>query len=319
MSSFARYAHRAEMMIDRLRPKRGEGDLIIEPYIGYSTSKGVVARGRVLEAPTVGLLDKVLENSGTAGRMLQNFVTSEVAGVELKAGDQTCVSDEEGYFTVSLGNDAVSAGLAPVTIARSGDEFNLPVALTDDNATHAVISDIDDTLIQTGAWQLTRNLWTTFTTSSEERVVFDDTVALIASRLGGVNPVFYVSSSPWNLHQYLLEIFKRANIPMGPIFLRDLGIDETKFIKSSHGSHKGDAINTILAANPDLTFTLVGDTGQHDGTVYLDAIKNNPNRITEVFLRNAGELDAHDADVATKIRSTGTEYYSGQSFDALLS
>ncbi len=56
--------------------------------------------------------------------------------------------------------------------------------------------DIDDTMMQTGAYSLARNLWTTFTGSALTRDVFPDAVALMTRLHDGMNPVFYVSSAP---------------------------------------------------------------------------------------------------------------------------
>lgn len=318
MSKLARYAHFAESYFDRFRPKRGDGELLVEPYLGYSTLSGVVVRGRILEETTLNFLDQVIELSGTPGSMLSNFLTREVSGVEIQLAQYRTISDEEGYFSFEFPFQVDDLDSLNIRLPRTGDEFSMPVISRDPDASHAVISDIDDTVIETGAWQLIRNLWTTFTTPSEERVVFEDTVGLINNRMGNFNPVFYVSSSPWNLHQYLLEIFKRGNVPLGPIFLRDLGIDHDKFIKSSHGSHKGNAIDLILNANPDLTFTLIGDTGQQDGEVYLNAIEMHPGRIAEVCLRNAGELSDTDLLVAEKIKETGVSFFSGPTFDPVV-
>ena len=104
---------------------------------------------------------------------------------------------------------------------------------------------------------------------------------------GGRNPVFYVSSSPWNLHHFLEAVFDRAGLVPGPMFLRDLGITADP-AENSHGGHKGAAIDTLMEANPELPFWLLGDTGQHDAEIYLDAARRHPGRVLRVALREPG-------------------------------
>ncbi|OAN79450.1 hypothetical protein A8B78_12020 [Jannaschia sp. EhC01] len=75
------------------------------------------------------------------------------------------------------------------------------------------------------------------------------------------------------------------------MFLRDLGISEAQFISGTHGSHKTQAIEAILTANPDLKFVLVGDIGQHDPQIYADIVARHPDRFMEVILRRPRILD----------------------------
>jgi len=134
-----------------------------------------------------------------------------------------------------------------------------------------------------------------------------------------INPVYYVSSSPWNLHGFLNEIFERAGLIRGPKFLRDLGISDRKFITNTHGQHKGDAIDEILAANPDLPFILLGDTGQHDAHAYYDAIQRHPGRFQQIILRTPNlNLSESNQEWIEKIKATETPIYVGADYLPLL-
>ncbi|NNK16772.1 MAG: DUF2183 domain-containing protein, partial [Sulfitobacter sp.] len=80
--------------------------------------------------------------------------------------------------------------------------------------------------------------------------------------------------------------------------------------------HKGSSIDTLLAANPDLNFVLVGDTGQHDAFVYHDAIKRHPGRIKAVVLREPGPgPDAESRQVMSDIEEMGVQMLHGPTFD----
>jgi phosphatidate phosphatase APP1 len=103
-------------------------------------------------------------------------------------------------------------------------------------------------------------------------------------------PVFYVTSSPWNLHGFLGRVFKRAQLPKGGIFMTDWGLTPKQWLTPSHDVHKGDAIKRISGWYQDSQFLLFGDDSQHDHTIYADFIRSNPDKIKAAFIRTvAGE------------------------------
>ena len=40
---------------------------------------------------------------------------------------------------------------------------------------------------------------------------------------------------------------------------------------------------------PELPFILIGDSGQHDPEVYLEALEQAPNRIKAIYIRNVSD------------------------------
>lgn len=250
--------------------------------------------------------------------MARNFFTDEMAGVRVASGDVETVSDEEGYFDLTIPALPPGWHTAPLELPDHGVRVAAPVVVPAPEAQLGIISDIDDTILRTGAYWLPRNLWTTATTFISDRVVFEDTIDFIRQCQADINPVFFVSSSPWNLHTYLNTVFEANGVPKGPMFLRDLGISESQFIKSSHGSHKGSAIDSILAANPELDFMLIGDTGQHDAIVYHDAVGRHPGRIKRVVLRHAGRVDDADNEALEALRRSQVDVFTGKTLEPLI-
>ena len=284
-----RVAWRLEKLVDRLAVRRNARRMI-EPYLGYATPEHLIVRGRVLTSLRRSQPKPTQSKWTNFKQMLALFFTAEVSGVEVAAEGVTAVSDAEGYFTILLPRGA-QTGVTDitVTIPDQTTQAICPVFVADPNAAFIVISDIDDTMLQTGAYSLVKNLWTSLTGNINTRNIFPDSVDLMtALSKGGQNPIYYVSSSPWNLFHFLLSIFERSGLVRGPMFLRDLGISEQQFIAGSHGDHKGASIDVILAAHPDLNAILVGDTGQHDAFVYHDAIERHPGRMMAVVLREPG-------------------------------
>ncbi|WP_306115560.1 MULTISPECIES: App1 family protein [unclassified Roseovarius] len=290
---------------------------IIEPYAGYATPEHLVVRGRVHDSFAPAAPRPGQGRFTNLRQMLAMFRTQEVAGATVTAGAQEAMTDEEGYFTLQLERPSV-AGWHDVelTLEANGSTATCPVLVPNPRTSAIVISDIDDTVMKTGAYSLLRNLWTTFTGSALTRQVYPDAAVLLhelAAR--GERPVYYVSSSPWNLYAFLRSVFERASVVQGPMFLRDMGLSETKLITDGHGDHKGQSIDTILAATPDCSVVLMGDTGQKDALIYRDVIERHPGRVKAVVLRAPGPgLDDDDRRAIAALEETGVLVLHGRSF-----
>jgi len=154
-----------------------------------------------------------------------------------------------------------------------------------------VISDVDDTIVKTQATNLFRMLWLTLRSDATTRLPFPGVAAFYRALQQGVqgrsyNPIFYVSSSPWNLYDLLVDFMDAHGVPRGPLFLRDFGLDRDKFIQSSHQQHKLAQINTLLETYDNLPFILIGDSGQKDPEIYCQVARERPGRIRAIYIRN---------------------------------
>lgn len=309
-----------ERVFDRFfrRPKPGR---VIEPYMGYATSSGLIVRGRVLSSVKRNSPVEHQSRWTNFKQILALFLTDEVAGVSVKTETRNSVTDEEGYFSIEVPKGLEAGWQAvDVWVEAETDKVSCPVLVPHPDARFLVISDIDDTVLETGAYVLWRNLWTSLTGNSLTRHVFPDAIEMM-DRLSaeGRNPVYFVSSSPWNFHYFLSEIFERNSLVRGPMFLRDLGVGEKQFITGTHHDHKSSSIDKILEANPDLPAILVGDTGQHDAEVYRDAIARHPGRIASVLLREPGPGPKAAARAAMDdLRESGVPLMHGSDFSGMM-
>lgn len=289
----------------------------IDAYIGYATPDTIVLRGRVLSKLRHAIPLAQQSKLVNLRQMLGMFLTNEVRGETVRCGDVTAQTDEEGYFSLALPRDGRS-GWSTENVCIDGHSELVPVCVfvPADNAQFMVISDIDDTMLQTGAYSLMLNLYTSLTGNSGTRFVFPDAIDLMRTlHEDGRNPVYYVSSSPWNLHDFLAKIFANSNLVMGPMFLRDLGLSKAKLHIKGHGHHKNESIDALLQANPDLPAILLGDTGQHDVQIYRDVIERHKGRIVAVGLRTPGPgLDANDRHDLTTLAATGVPYFAAPNF-----
>ncbi len=281
---------------------------VIDAYAGYATEEYLILRGRVL---------KRLAGSGRpAGegvianlrQMTSLFLTRELSDVTVHAGEVSAVTDAEGYFTLTLPRPSAHGWIdVPVFIDGQDEATVCSGFVPSPDAEIMVISDIDDTVLVTGAFSLARNLWTSLTGSVTSRQVYQDAVALIAGLSAeGRNPVFYVSSSPWNLFGFLEDIFVHNGLVRGPKFLRDFGIRKSNRSAGGHLGHKGGSIQILMRAVPDLTVVLIGDTGQKDAKIYGRIVAEFPNRVGAVVLRETSDgSDACDLGPIAEIEALG--------------
>jgi phosphatidate phosphatase APP1 len=153
-----------------------------------------------------------------------------------------------------------------------------------------VISDIDDTILETGVQRALRMVVQTVTGSALTRTANPGAPELYRDLAAGANPVFYVSSSPWNLHAFLLAFLRHRSFPLGPVLLRDL-------LGTRAGrEQKHQRIEEILDLHPDLSFVLLGDSGEKDPEIYADIVRAHPDRIRAVYIREV-RLDPGDGRV----------------------
>jgi phosphatidate phosphatase APP1 len=157
-------------------------------------------------------------------------------------------------------------------------------------AAYGVISDLDDTVIQSHVTNFLLAARTLFLDNARTRLPFPGVAAfyqaLHAGRGETRNPIYYVSSSPWNLYSLLTEFLDLQGIPIGPLMLRDWDLDRRMIGSDRHQSHKGAIIREIIALQPDLPFILIGDSGQQDPEIYRAIVEEFPDRILAVYIRN---------------------------------
>lgn len=289
--------------------------LMIQPYYGYGTDKQVTLQGRVLEneGVTPPMDDDTLwHNVLNAYRQLDS---DEVAGAVVKAQFQgqthTAVTDEEGYFTFNLqpakrpSSDRLWHNVDLTLLSAPGKQATAVTAtghvlIPPSTAQYGVISDIDDTVLQSSATNYLRAARLIFLQNARTRLPFSGVSAFYQALQQGNsqngNPIFYVSSSPWNLFLMLTEFFKLQNIPQGPLCLKDYGLSKEHLFTSGHRQHKVAQIEKILTIYPNLPFILIGDSGQKDPEIYAEIAENHPHRILAIYIRDVSE-DNRDLEV----------------------
>ena len=288
-------------MADGAGPKHP--DSIILPYRGYGNAEKLVLPGRVLR-------DKPIRPAREGERRWRNFIaflkqieSDEVPWARLRARFRSVVrelrADREGYFRLELpAPRALTAGWQTVELELAGHATTRAlgrVLVPSAQARFAVVSDIDDTVVQTHVMSKVRMLLTVALSNARTRKPFAGVAAFYRAleagvNQAGVNPFFYVSKSPWNLYVPLAEYLQVQGLPEGPLFLRNLGLRMPR-------DHKCAAITALLHAYPALPFILIGDSGENDPEVYADIVRRFPRRIRTIYIRSVNRAPARLAAI----------------------
>jgi phosphatidate phosphatase APP1 len=284
-------------MADGAGPKHADS-VVVLPYRGYGNAERLVLPGRVLR-------DKPIRAARQGERRWRNFVaflkrieSDEVPWARLCARYRGAVrdlrADREGYFRVELpapraleaGWHTVELELAAAPTVHALGRVLVPPA----NARFAVVSDIDDTVVQTHVMSKVRMLLTVALSNARTRKPFAGVAAFYRALQAGGNPFFYVSKSPWNLYVPLAEYLEVQGLPEGPLFLRNLGLRMPR-------DHKCTAIAALLKAYPHLPFVLIGDSGENDPEVYADIVRRFRRRIRTIYIRSVNRAPARLAAI----------------------
>jgi phosphatidate phosphatase APP1 len=155
-----------------------------------------------------------------------------------------------------------------------------------------VISDVDDTVLESRVTHRPTQAKLTFLYNARTRKPLEGVAELYRALQCGtgkgapINPIFYVSSSPWNLYDLIDDFFELNGIPHGPILLRDLAFGPRRFAAFRSHDHKLDNIRRLFGHFPRLRWVLIGDSGQHDAMLYAAAIEEFPGRVIAVYIRD---------------------------------
>ncbi len=312
---------------------------LLVPFLGHGSPRRVQigaravlgrpdARSRLLSVPDDGVLAPVRPAAPAAPARtsrravlrssLSRFLTVEVAHatvtVRTPGGVVTVRSDRDGYLDAVIDDPQLSPGWHDVELTLDrGTTVRAPVLVVSPDVRLGLVSDVDDTILETGLTRGLEFLRITLLTAVSDRAPLPGAAALyraLVCRSGEAGlPVFYLSTSPWNLHEVLLEFIALRGFPLGPLLLTDWGPGRGNLFRIGAREHKLGLIGRILAEHPGMALLLVGDTGQLDPEIYAAAAREHPGRIRAIYVRRTGTHDVRrlaevDA-LAAEVTATG--------------
>lgn len=180
---------------------------------------------------------------------------------------------------------------------------------------YAFISDIDDTIMVSHSARMARRLRELFIKNPRTRKTFaslKEHYQLLAKAYTTIeqpNPFFYVSSSEWNLYDYLVEMFRFNELPEGTFLLNQLKRWKN-LIKTGKTGHEGKLLRVmrIIDAFPNQKFVFFGDNSQQDPAIYQTISEKYSQNIAAVYIRNIRPARADlTRSLLAKIEQKGIE------------
>ncbi len=281
-------------------------DPVVKVYHGYGTSTLMIVFGHVFSLSPLPR-KKYRQNFWTnTFALLRSFMVVRISGAKVrmqwgnKVYEATTASD--GFFRFEWHPETpLPAGIHKVLIEYYTNEDDLINILATGagsvivpyNNQYAFVSDIDDTFLISHSSDLKKRLYVLFTKNAHSRKPFEGVVnhyKLLANSHtdnGHPNPFFYVSSSEWNLYDFIKEFTRMNELPEGVYLLSQIKrLSEVWKTGATKHSTKFMRIARIMEAYPHQKFVLFGDDSQQDPTIYAGIVKHFPGRVLSVYLRH---------------------------------
>uniref|UniRef100_UPI0035938C9A phosphatase domain-containing protein n=1 Tax=Aquiflexum sp. TaxID=1872584 RepID=UPI0035938C9A len=236
----------------KFKRKIGKLDLVrLELFLAFGNDREIFIKGRVIEAYKQSRPSNKKNALQNILASIRRYAGSSIPDARVRLVyqdlDEILVSNEEGLFEKRSIKDAPKDGksdIATLTLLEDegliAEEKTVHIEITRVPEKHSlgIISDIDDTIIISHATTLGRKLWLSVSKNAYTRRPFpgvSDFYAHLTEQ--GQHPVFYVSSSDWNLFDLIQDFLNYRNIPYGPLLLKDPHVNLRNIWKSGGGNH----------------------------------------------------------------------------------
>ena len=307
-------------LVRKLRRLLDRDPYSVVGYRSYGSGERVLVRGRAMENEGImpsGERDSLWRNLVNSYRRIESDPLPN-ARIRATVGGASAelTADDEGFFSawvelpapVSAPDGWIPIGLELLSPMEPGPPVlgETQALLAPPTARFITISDMDDTVLQSHVTSLVQAFRTVLLGNARTRLPFPGVAAfyraLHAGATGGEqNPIVYVSSSPWNLYDLLTDFLDHQQIPRGPLTLRDWDLNREALGRSRLHRFKDAAIRDIMRAYPTLPVILVGDSSQQDPEIYRDVVREFPERVLAIYIRDVKRTAERRAAIAALV------------------
>lgn len=183
-----------------------------------------------------------------------------------------------------------------------------PVFFTDQDIDTLVISDIDDTILQSFTRTKIKRLLTTLFRPYHKRKLVDATNKLYTTLSKSKASFYYVSKSESNLFGLISNFIIHNNLPVGPLILTPY-LRYSQLVKDKKDPlFKFLSICHILDHAPSKPVILIGDDTQADMDVFTKVIEKYGAQIDKVYIHQTSlKTSKKQKSLWTKLENTGTD------------
>ena len=299
---------------------------VVKVYHGYGNVSQMIVFGHVFSLSPLPR-KKYRKNFWTnTFALIRSFMVVRMPGVAVRMvwGGTVCetTTAKDGFFRFEWKHQApMAAGIYKIQVQYYSKETRAVFATGIGSVIiphinqYSFISDIDDTFLVSHSSNLRKRLYVLLTKNAHSRKPFEGVVKhyrLLAGAKTTVespNPFFYVSSSEWNLYDFIKEFTRKNDLPEGVFLLSQIKrLSEVwKTGATKHGT-KFMRIARIFEAYPTQRCVLLGDDSQQDPVIYAGIVTHFPGRVVSVYLRHVYEKNITNVREQIKaIEAAGVE------------
>lgn len=276
--------------------------LDLKLYRGYVNKEELVVFGHVFKswAPDKYRMDR--KGIRHAVSVIHMFRIKPLENVEVKLKfkniEVVTKTLSDGYFRFTIPySEELESGWHPYEVRCKLYKYGIVESselLKPFESKVGVISDIDDTFLVSYSGNFFKKLYVLLLRNINKRKVFEDVVPhyQALSKAGqqnesASNSFFYVSSSEWNLYEFIDSFARLHQLPKAVIKLKKIktGISDFLFTGAGSHDHKFEKIKDIIMFYPNLQYVLLGDDSQKDPYLYERIVKIFPQSIKAIYIR----------------------------------
>lgn len=252
--------------------------------------------------------------------LLRLFMVRPIKGAHVTLQWQnktfTATTSSDGFFKFEWEhNSSLAAGVYEVEVLlvkKKSDNIVKATAkgqiIVPSSTAFSFISDIDDTFLISHSSNLRKRLFVLLTENARSRKPFEGAVKHYRLLHGADdndisdNAFFYVSSSEWNLYDYINDFVQEYKLPEG-VFLLNQIKTFSKLFSTGQNNHGGKftRIVKIIEAFPNQKFVLLGDDSQKDIDIYTSIVEHFPQSVYCVYIRRVGTPEKENVLLKQKI------------------
>ena len=294
-------------------------DPVVKVYHGYGNDEKIVLFGHVFSISPIPR-KKFRSNFWTnAFALLRSFMLVPIPNAQVRVHWEGKIFEaktaHDGFFRIECKFAiTVPPGLHQVKVEYYKRGYDMPLIIADGVgwvviphiSQLAFISDIDDTFLISYSSNFFRKLYVLLSKNAHSRKPFDGVVRHYnllakAQMTDGANSFFYVSSSEWNLYDFIKEFSRKNNLPEGVFLLNTVKrFHQLWNTGGNNHSTKFMRISRIIESYPQQKFVLLGDDSQMDPEIYASVAEHFKDKIVAVYLRNV--YDKNHFKVAESIQ-----------------
>lgn len=266
-------------------------------FFSISDGHSTILGGQIIYSKRGEVEYETLSNWQTAKNLIRLYRAKPLKNEQLLLTFENkppalTTTDERGFFYINKLVEGTITNLdfihldngTPITLAQHIETLHTQPF----TSKHLLISDLDDTLIQSFIKNKLKKIWTMLFTRVTKRKSVKDIQKLINYTKAQGADIVYLSNSEQNLGLLISSFLAHNQLPPGPVFLKKFrGVKDLLLNRKipKGEEHKLNTLRELLRTFPTKQHILVGDNTQHDLSIYLTVAQEYPTQIKHIIIR----------------------------------